>query len=206
MVSIIDCGIGNLGSVVNMLKYLGIQSRLIKTSQEILDSKKLIFPGVGSWDNGVKKIQESEIEDALIHQVINEGVPFLGICLGMQLLFNSSEEGKLLGLGWISGDVKKFNFEDCKDNKKLKIPHMGWNIVKSTRFSALNHNLLDEARFYFVHSYFVTCAYDENVLMTCNYGKEFVCAVNKDNIWGVQFHPEKSHKFGMQLMKNFVEL
>lgn len=207
MVSIIDYGMGNLGSVVNMLKYLGVKSKIIKTSQEILESEKIIFPGVGSWDNAIKKIHENGIFDALNQQVLNNEVSLLGICLGMQLMFDNSEEGVLPGLGWISGEVKKFKFnESIVNEKKFKIPHMGWNTVSSSRLTILNNKLDDGTRFYFVHSYFVNCKDDANILMTCNYGKEFVCAVNKNNIWGVQFHPEKSHKYGMQLMKNFMEL
>ena len=207
MISIIDCGMGNLGSVVNMLKFLGKECQIIKTPEEVMESKKIIFPGVGSWDNGIKKIQESRMLDALTLQVLHNKIPFLGICLGMQLLFDSSEEGSLPGLGWVSGEVKKFKFEKpVLNEKKINIPHMGWNTVKSIHLTTLNDNLESKARFYFVHSYYVNCFDKKNILMTCNYGEEFVCAVNKDNIWGVQFHPEKSHKYGMQLMKNFTEL
>lgn len=207
MISIIDCGMGNLGSVVNMLKYIGIGSKIIKTPKEILDSEKLIFPGVGSWDNGVNKILHSGMLDALNLQVLERKIPFLGICLGMQLLFDSSEEGELPGLGWIAGSVKKFEFSKQAENgRKFHVPHMGWNIVKSLRLTTLNKNLGEEPRFYFVHSYFANCNDKQNVLMTCNYGNQFTCAVNRENIWGVQFHPEKSHKYGIQLMKNFTEL
>lgn len=207
MISIIDCGMGNLGSVVNMLKYIGVDNRIIKTQAEVLDSEKIIFPGVGSWDNGVRKIQDSGILDSLHQQVLQKKIPFLGICLGMQLLFETSEEGELPGLAWLAGQVKKFKFSIPTGNeKKLRVPHMGWNIVNSLRSTSLNKNLGEEPRFYFVHSYFVTCSDKKSILMTCNYGYEFTCAVNKENIWGVQFHPEKSHKYGIQLMKNFAGL
>jgi len=207
MISIIDCGMGNLGSISNILKYIGIDSQIITSAEEINEADKLILPGVGNWDNGMHKLRESELLDALHERVIADRIPILGICLGMQLMFESSEEGDLPGLGWVSGNVSRFNFDksaDCK--QKLRIPHMGWNIVSSVRKSLLTDAFNEETRFYFVHSFHVNCTNPKHKLMTCNYGYEFVCAVNRDNIWGVQFHPEKSHKFGMNLMRKFAEL
>lgn len=207
MVSIIDYGVGNLGSVQNMLKFLNIESKIISTPTEVNKATKIILPGVGSWDNGVSKLLESGLVEALNQRVIIDKVPILGICLGMQILLDSSEEGKLAGLGWIRGTVNKFNFppEQIKE-QKLRVPHMGWNIVSEKKSTSLTRELDDEKRYYFVHSYHAVVDNDEHVLMTCRYGYDFTCAVNKGNIWGVQFHPEKSHKFGMALMKLFAEL
>jgi glutamine amidotransferase len=207
MISIIDYGVGNLGSVKNMLKFLNIESKVITTAEELSIATKIILPGVGSWDNGVAKLKESGLHSVLNKRVISDKVPVLGICLGMQIILDSSEEGELPGLGWISGKVKKFDFTpEQKICNKLRIPHMGWNVAHTKRQTALSQSTDDEIRFYFIHSYHAEVTNKEHVLMTCNYGYEFTCAIHKDNIWGVQFHPEKSHKFGMSLMKNFSEL
>jgi len=207
MISIIDCGMGNLGSVKNMLKHIGVESEIISTPEELLKASKIILPGVGSWDNGVQKLQESGLLDVLNIRVLKDKIPVLGICLGMQLLLESSEEGTLLGLNWISGKVKKFDFtsDELKD-KRLRIPHMGWNVIESNKASSLTNDFVGETRFYFVHSYHAVVDHQEDILMICNYGYPFTCAIQKDNIWGVQFHPEKSHKFGMALMKKFADI
>ncbi|MFT5706104.1 MAG: glutamine amidotransferase [Oceanospirillaceae bacterium] len=207
MISIIDCGMGNLGSVKNMLKHIGVQSEIISTSLEVEQAEKIILPGVGNWDNGVKKLNESGLLEALNKKVLIDKVPVLGICLGMQLLLESSEEGSLPGIGWISGKVKKFEFSPSQQaQNKLRIPHMGWNIVNAKKSTELTGFDGDETRFYFVHSYHAVVDNPQDVLMTCHYGYEFACAIHHENIWGVQFHPEKSHRFGMALMKKFAEL
>tara|TARA_R110000851_G_scaffold303218_1_gene460748 strand:+ start:8849 stop:9472 length:624 start_codon:yes stop_codon:yes gene_type:complete len=207
MISIIDYGVGNLGSVKNMLKFLNIESKIITTSEELSTATKIILPGVGSWDNGVAKLTDSGLLSVLNKRVLSDKVPVLGICLGMQILLDSSEEGHLPGLGWIQGKVKKFNFTpEQQAANKLRIPHMGWNVTHNKKQTSLTQMSDDETRYYFVHSYHAEVANQEHVLMTCNYGYEFTCAIHKDNIWGVQFHPEKSHKFGMALMKLFAEL
>lgn len=207
MISIIDYGVGNLGSVKNMLKFLNIESKIITTAEELSTATKIILPGVGSWDNGVAKLRDSGLVSVLNERVLSDHVPVLGICLGMQIILDSSEEGELPGLGWIPGKVKKFNFtSEQQVANKLRIPHMGWNITHNKQLTELTQNSNDETRYYFVHSYHAEVASNEHALMTCNYGYEFTCAIHKDNIWGVQFHPEKSHKFGMALMKSFAEL
>ncbi len=207
MISIIDYGVGNLGSVKNMLKFLEIESNIITTTQELSTATKIILPGVGSWDNGIAKLRDSGLISVLNKRVISDNVPVLGICLGMQIILDSSEEGKLPGLGWIPGKVKKFSFSsEQKATNKLKIPHMGWNVTHNKQKTSLTQMSDNEERYYFVHSYHAEVANKEHVLMTCNYGYEFTCAIHKENIWGVQFHPEKSHKFGMALMKSFAEL
>lgn len=190
-----------------MLKHLGIESKIVSTSAEIDSADKIILPGVGSWDNGVSKLTDSGLLEALNRRVLADKVPVIGICLGMQLLLNSSEEGELAGLGWIPGKVKKFRFlPEQQVENKLRIPHMGWNVVEAKKSTELTRFDDDETRFYFVHTYHATVDDDQYILMTCKYGYEFVCAIHHENIWGVQFHPEKSHKFGMALMKSFAEL
>ncbi|TMS60473.1 imidazole glycerol phosphate synthase subunit HisH [Pseudoalteromonas sp. S3173] len=207
MISIVDYGVGNLGSVKNMLKHLNIKTEIISKPEQIETAEKIILPGVGSWDNGVTKLRESGLVSVLNKRVITDKVPVLGICLGMQILLDSSEEGELEGLGWVPGKVTKFNFSlEQQTANKLRIPHMGWNITHNKKQSVLTPLVDEETRFYFVHSYHAVVDNQEHALMTCNYGYEFTCAINKDNIWGVQFHPEKSHKFGMALMKSFAEL
>jgi glutamine amidotransferase len=163
------------------------------------------LPGVGSFDTAMKKINESHLKELLNEKALKEQVPVLGICLGMQLLTHSSEEGNLAGLGWI--DAKTMSFEDRVD-KKYRIPHMGWNIVNRSNDSLLNRGFeeFEEARFYFVHSYFVKVEDEKNSILKTNYGVEFDSAIQKDNIYGAQFHPEKSHKFGMKLFENFARI
>jgi len=204
MISIVDFGIGNLGSVSNMLNYIGAPNKIISSSDEILAATKLILPGVGNWDHGSTKIQQSGLKSALDEAVLISRVPILGICLGMQLLTERSEEGILPGLGWIPGSVVKFRSAVTK--KGLRIPHMGWNMVRVVKQSALTDQLAEDARFYFVHSYHMECNDSDDVLMVASHGYEFTCAVQRDNIWGVQFHPEKSHKFGVEFMKLFSEI
>lgn len=207
MISIIDYGVGNLGSVKNMLKFLNIESKVINTAEELSHASKIILPGVGSWDNGIEKLTESGLLPVLNQRVLIDKVPVLGICLGMQILLDSSEEGKLPGLSWIPGIVKKFSFTaEQQAGNKLRIPHMGWNVTYNKKYTALTESSGDENRYYFVHSYHAEVANKDHELMTCNYGYEFTCAIHKENIWGVQFHPEKSHKFGMAIMKSFSEL
>jgi len=205
MIAIINYGLGNLGSIQNMLKKIGYSDVIVSNKKdEINKADKLILPGVGHFDNGMSKVNESGLLDVLNENVLNKKKPVLGICLGMQLLTNGSEEGKLKGLGWINAETVKFSFED--ENKNLKIPHMGWNYIKNIRQHTLTKGLDESFRFYFVHSYYVSCKKESDSLIKCHYGIDFTCTVQKDNIMGVQFHPEKSHKFGMQLLKNFVEL
>ena len=205
MITIVDYGMGNLGSIQNMFKYLGIESKIESDVEKIKNASKILLPGVGSFDTAMKKINESDLKEVLNEKALKERVPVLGICLGMQLLTNSSEEGGLEGLGWIP--AKTFNFTD-KVDRSCKVPHMGWNTVRQSNKSILTTELdeFNEAMFYFVHSYYVQVEDEDNSVLKTTYGLEFDSAIQKDNIVGVQFHPEKSHKFGMKLFENFAKI
>lgn len=195
---------GNLGSLFNMLKKIGIPAVISSDISAIGKAEKLILPGVGAFDNGIRNLNKLGLIPILNDKVIKEQTPILGVCLGMQLLTKKSEEGKLDGLGWIEAKTVKFRFDKGQDN--LKIPHMGWNTVIPKREDPFFNDMDENTRFYFVHSYHVVSEREENILSTTNYGYDFVSSIKKDNIIGVQFHPEKSHKYGMKLLKNFAEL
>ena len=205
MITIVDYGMGNLGSIKNMFKYIGVEATIESDVDKIKNASKILLPGVGSFDTAMKKINESDLKEVLNEKALKEQVPVLGICLGMQLLTNSSEEGSLAGLGWI--DAKTMSFKNRID-KKYRIPHMGWNIVNKSNVSLLTNGFeeFDETRFYFVHSYFVKVEDEKNSILKTNYGVEFDSAIQKDNIFGAQFHPEKSHKFGMKFFENFARI
>ena len=192
---------GNPASIGNMLKKLGVASEITSDPARVAAAEKLILPGVGAFDAGMDSLQRSELIPVLNERVLEARVPTLGICLGMQLMTRASAEGQRAGLGWVAAETVKFQFSDVK----LKVPHMGWNVVVPTRSSPLLDELRSEPRFYFVHSYFIRCDDDADVLLTTPYGGPFHSAFHRDNVWGVQFHPEKSHKFGMRLLQNFAE-
>lgn len=202
MIAIIDYGLGNLGSIGNMLKVIGEKPLITSDKDEIGKADKLILPGVGAFDAGMANLSRKNLIEVIKEQALQEKKPILGICLGMQLLGRKSEEGSLAGLDLIPFDNIRFQLDDTD----LKIPHMGWDIVK---IKQENHPIVKELtgvqRYYFVHSYHAKCDSEKNILMTCDYGYEFASAVVKDNIYGVQFHPEKSHDFGMALLSNFVK-
>ena len=197
---------GNVKSIVNMLKKIGVNSVLSRDRDEILQAEKLILPGVGAFDAAMVKLKEYDLIDLLNTKVIAQKTPILGICLGMHIMSLSSEEGCLPGLGWLNATVRKFNFSAVPDNGTLRIPHMGWNSVHPHSSDNLFLNLDKALRFYFVHSYHIDCTETDNILATTHYGYDFTCAIRKENIYAVQFHPEKSHRFGMQLLKNFTEI
>jgi len=198
MIAILDYGVGNLMSIHNMFNKIGVDSVITSDVEEIRNADKYLLSGVGSFDHGINSLKSASFFKTLEKEVLDKKKPILGICLGMQLLTNSSEEGKEKGLGWIDAQTIRFDL----DNKKLSIPHMGWSKVSIVNTNNIFRNL-EENRFYFVHSYHVFCNDESNELATANYGKIFTCSINEDNIYGVQFHPEKSHKFGMKLLKNF---
>jgi len=203
MIVIVDYGLGNLASVLNMFKKAGVKNVCISSDETVIEkASKLILPGVGAFDAGMDNLEKSGLIPLLNKKVIEDKIPLLGICLGMQLLTKKSEEGVKPGLGWIDAETVKFNLDPVL---KLKVPHMGWNYIK-----VLNQNPLIEMgsknRFYFVHSYYVKCKDESQSIATSHFGIDFTCMVNKDNIYGAQFHPEKSLKFGMQVLDNFAKL
>ena len=198
MIGIISYGCGNILSIKNMLDYLRIKSFIIDSPDQIKEATKLILPGVGSFDNGIQKLLDGLWIKELEKHVLIDKKPVLGICLGMQLMCNSSEEGHLEGLGWVDAKVLKF------DSKNIKVPHMGWNEVEIFKDTLFKNNL--RYRFYFVHSYYVSCESNEVISTKCLHEDNFTSSFEKENIFGVQFHPEKSHKFGMEVLKNFNDV
>ncbi|MEP7214517.1 MAG: imidazole glycerol phosphate synthase subunit HisH [Acidobacteriota bacterium] len=204
-IAILDFGVGNLKSIENMLRKAGVSGVSIARSPDgVAAAAKLILPGVGHFDNGMKKLRDSGLCDILNEKVLGEKVPVLGICLGAQMLTNGSEEGVETGLGWIKARCERFDID--KMQEPLSIPHMGWADVTSKKKSPLTSDLPDEPRFYFTHSYHVVCEDPADVLLSADYGVEFTAAIARGNIFGTQFHPEKSHKFGMKILANFAAL
>lgn len=202
MITIVDFDIGNLGSIRNMLKKIGVPSVITSSPDEIAQAKKLILPGVGAFDPGMRNLNASGLVPLLNEKVLQEKTPVLGICLGMQLMTRGSEEGGLPGLGWVPAETRRFTREGAAN---LKIPHMGWNLVREAKASPLLAEFPDEARFYFVHSYYVHCDQRETALLETTYGpRTFDAGFEYGHIRGVQFHPEKSHRFGMWMLKNFA--
>lgn len=203
MIGIIDYGLGNVKAFANVYKMLDIPAIIVTKPHDLIKVSRVIMPGVGAFDHAMKCLQDSGMREMLDEIVLHQQVPVLGICVGMQMLTNSSEEGVSPGLKWINGDVKKIV---SSFNNSIYVPHMGWNDVKPLNNNELFRGLNDDSRFYFLHSYYVHCQRNEDVIAVTNYGGEFACAVNHENVFGVQFHPEKSHRYGMQLLKNFSEL
>lgn len=195
--------IGNFSSVVRMVSKAGGDAQLIESPCQLRQADKIILAGVGAFDQGMASLREGGWIDFLQEAVFQRRVPILGICLGMQLMCKTSEEGSLPGLGWIDADVKRFRFSE---DSALKVPHMGWNTIRIAKANLLIEANEGEQRYYFVHSYHVICNYPADVLAVTHHGEDITAAVCRENIYGVQFHPEKSHRFGMALMKNFLEL
>lgn len=203
MIAIIDYNVGNVGSIENMLKKIGCNTVITSEISVLQAADKLILPGVGAFDYGMKNLHDLGIIDVLKEKV-NQGTPLLGICLGMQLLTEDSEEGVLPGLGFVKAHTMRFPTH--WNEQKLTIPHMGWNYVYVKEGEPLFKNSTENMRFYFVHSYYVKCEDQNNIIGTTEYGDRFTSAIAQGRVFGVQFHPEKSHKFGMNLLKNFSEL
>jgi glutamine amidotransferase len=203
MIIVLDYGVGNLGSILNMLRKIGAPASVSSNPEEIARADKLILPGVGSFDNGMTNLRNSGLLPTITKKVLENETPILGICLGMQLLTKSSEEGDSPGLGWIDAQTVRFSFGNGAS--LLKIPHMGWNTIQLSSPSRLFDGFGADARFYFVHSFHVVCKDEGDVLARTVHGYEFASAFRRGNIFGTQFHPEKSHKFGIKLLKNFVE-
>lgn len=203
LITIIDYGMGNIGSLENMIKKVGSESQISTNIEDIKNAHKLILPGVGCFDNAIRRLNETGIINVLNEKVLQDKVPILCICLGAQLVTQSSEEGDESGLGWVKARTVKFPVDS---DSNLKIPHMGWNNVIVKKESRLFKNMYAEPSFYFVHSYHFICDDPSDILTTSIYGYEFASAIEHKNIYATQFHPEKSHKYGIMLMKNFVEL
>ena len=202
-VAIVDYGMGNVGSIRNMLRKVGARTLVASTPEALEGAAKIILPGVGAFNQGMGKLEAGGFRGALDHLVLERGVPILGICLGMQLFTHSSEEGSRPGLGWVDAHTERFQRERIPAS--LRIPHMGWNTVTLRKPSPLFDGLTEEQRFYFLHSYHVVCEDAADVLTETEYGYPFVSAFSRGNIIGAQFHPEKSHRFGMEFFRRFVE-
>lgn len=205
MIVIIDYGLGNINAFINIYKKLDVPIRIAKSVEDLKEATKIILPGVGAFDHAMAKLNESGMRQKLDELVLEQHIPVIGICVGMQILANSSDEGVLPGLGWINGTVKKF--DETKILHSTHLPHMGWNDVKPLQSDDLFTTIIEEPIFYFLHSYYFHCIDPANTIGVSDYGGGvFSCAVKANNIYGVQFHPEKSHNFGVQLLKNFAYL
>lgn len=202
MITIVDYGLGNVGSVANMFNKIGTRARIATRAADLASASALVLPGVGHFDAGMRLLREGGFVEPLGELVVGSGVPILGICLGMQLFSRGSEEGSSPGLGWLAADTKKLEFPA---GKRLVVPHMGWSETQA-RDRALFGGFDSVPRFYYVHSFHVVCDSPADVAATCHYGVEFTAAVHHENVYGTQFHPEKSHRFGMTLLRSFADL
>jgi imidazole glycerol-phosphate synthase subunit HisH len=201
MITIVDYGMGNLGSIQNMFKRIGARAQVSTNPRDLECAEKILLPGVGAFDGAMERIDSGGFRDVLDRKALVERIPILGICLGMQLLTRSSEEGRIPGLGWIDAETRRF-----PPSLGLKVPHMGWNSVCPSRTSLLTVGIDPSARYYFVHSFFVQVDHEEDSVLKARYGVTFDAAIARGNIFGAQFHPEKSHRFGMHLLSNFARL
>ena len=202
MIRIVDYGVGNIQAFLTMFKRLGIEAQRAHTAAELEDAKRLILPGVGAFDHAMQVLNESGMRPRLDELVLGSKVPVLGVCVGMQLLADGSEEGVLPGLGWVPGRVRSFASHPA--SAVLPMPHMGWNDVRPRAGHSLFEGFEPEPRFYFLHSFYFDCANTEHIAAKAHYGHDFDCVVSNGHIHGVQCHPEKSHHFGAQLLKNFA--
>ena len=204
MITIVNYGLGNIKAFVNIYNKLNVPCEIATNATDLEKADKLILPGVGAFDHAMEELDNSGMRSTLDNMVLNKKIPVLGICVGMQMLAHSSDEGILPGLGWINGIVKKIDPE--KLHHTTHLPHMGWNDVKAVKQSNLFSELEKDACFYFLHSYYFSCNDPADISAVTDYGGAFTCAVQHENIYGVQFHPEKSHHYGVQLLKNFATL
>jgi len=204
MITIIDYGSGNIRAIGNIYDKLKIEYKIAKRPEEVIGAEKIFLPGVGAFDETISMLDQTGFRKVLDIEVLQNMVPIIGICVGMQILAESSEEGKLLGLGYIKGKVKRI--DESLLNQKPKLPHLGWNSIDIMRQNELLKNIDSELGFYFLHSYYFECENKEDILTTTNYGQAFASAINHDNVYGIQFHPEKSHQNGINLLHNFAKL
>ena len=203
MITVINYGLGNINAIKRVYNNLNIPVKIATKVNDLENSEKYILPGVGAYNYAMEKLNKSGFKDVLNDKIINEGKYILGICVGMQIMAKSSDEGNLPGLGWLDAEVKKF---DSINNDRLSIPHMGWNNIIPNKTSPILKGLNSKSIFYFLHSYYFKTSFSDIIIAKTNYGNDFICAVNHKNIFGVQFHPEKSHNQGIHLLKNFAEL
>ena len=204
MIAIIDYGLGNVKAFFDVYKKLNISSKIVQAVEDLKTAEKVILPGVGAFDHAMQRLVRTGMKTALDDLVNNRNVPVLGVCVGMQILARSSEEGNLPGLGWVDGEVKRF--AKSYSNTPTPVPHMGWNNITALTTNGLFKGLDATARFYFLHSYYFNCDHPENVIAFTDYAGDFTCALRSGNIYGVQFHPEKSHQWGVTLLENFAKL
>jgi|SaaInlStandDraft_1057018.scaffolds.fasta_scaffold139639_2 glutamine amidotransferase len=200
---ILDYGMGNIFSVQKKIKALGLNPIISNSEEDILNADKIIFPGVGHFSNAMENLKKLNVIQSLNEKVLGKKTPVLGICLGMQLMAQNSEEGNLNGLGWFDATVKKFNIQD---KLNFKVPQMGWNTISINKKSDLMIGIPDQSELYFIHSFYIECSVEKDILTKTVYESEFVSAIQKDNIFGVQYHPEKSHEIGEKMLKNFIEI
>lgn len=204
MIGLIDYGVGNIRAFANIYKQLDVPHKIASSVEDLEGCTKVVLPGVGAFDHAMEKLHQSGMKEKLDELVLEKKMPVVGICVGMQMLAKRSDEGTSEGLGWIDGEVKKFDVS--KIQYATHLPHMGWNDIVPTKESPILKGLEKDAKFYFLHSYYFSCNKEQNAIASTEYGVDFTCAVNNENIFGVQFHPEKSHHFGITLLKNFSEL
>jgi glutamine amidotransferase len=204
MITLIDYGVGNIFAFQNVYKRLDISTKIAKTHEDLSGAKKLILPGVGSFDYAMGQLNASGMRETLDELVLEKKVPVIGICVGMQMMGNRSDEGKLEGLKWIDSEILKF--DESLIQQRTKLPHMGWNDVTPISNHPLFSGLEKEAIFYFLHSYYFKCNNPAESIAISDYGISFTSAVNRDNVFGIQFHPEKSHQYGEKLLHNFAML
>jgi glutamine amidotransferase len=204
MIVIIDYGLGNIRAFVNVYDRLNIKTKIARSAEDIKGATKIILPGVGAFDYAMSQLNASGMREELEKQVINNKIPVIGICVGMQMLAKSSDEGVLPGLGWIDGNVKLFDVSAIPF--KTQLPHMGWNTIEPVNNNALLNGFNNQSRFYFLHSYYFVCNNTADIISKTEYGIMYTSAVNHENIYGIQFHPEKSHSNGVQLLHNFANL
>jgi imidazole glycerol-phosphate synthase subunit HisH len=201
MIAIVDYGMGNLGSIRNLLRRIGVAAEITGDATMLARAAKILLPGVGAFDTAMERINASGLRAVLERKALEERVPIMGICLGMQLLTRGSEEGRLPGLGWVPAATRRF-----PRTLELKVPHMGWNAVTAVRESPLTRGLEPETRYYFVHSYYVQVDDPQDAILRAQHGVTFDALIGRGNLYGAQFHPEKSHRFGMALLSNFASL
>lgn len=204
MITLIDYGVGNINAFVNVYKRVDVPVRIAKTKEDLIGAEKLILPGVGHFDHAMTQLNNSGMRDTLDKLVLVDKIPVIGICVGMQMMANSSDEGTLEGLKWIDASVRKF--DESKINQVTRLPHMGWNDVKPVKDIPLFNGLEKDAIFYFLHTYYFECNNQDDVMAVTEYGVEFASAAHHENKYGIQFHPEKSHSYGETLLHNFAKL